>query len=136
MAMSDYTHAGAVAYRLVDGRPRYLVVTASDNRAHWVLPKGHIEPGERPAETALRELKEETGVDGSIEDEVGRLDLRFGGKLVRALFFLVAAESAGEPEGDRELRWCRHREATALLTFPESRRLIDDAHAMLDRRPA
>ena len=53
------THAGGVVYRMTaDGKPEYLLVTASKNREQWVLPKGHIEYGENPRETAVREVRE------------------------------------------------------------------------------
>jgi 8-oxo-dGTP pyrophosphatase MutT (NUDIX family) len=56
------THAGAVAYRSGGTRREYLVVTSSSGAA-WVLPKAHLEDGEAPADAALRELREEAGVE-------------------------------------------------------------------------
>ncbi len=43
--MPEFTHAGGIVVRY-DGQPQYLIVTAKYNPDHWVLPKGHIEPGE------------------------------------------------------------------------------------------
>lgn len=43
----------------------------------WVLPKGRIEKGETLEETALREVKEETNVDGEIMDYIGITTYRF-----------------------------------------------------------
>jgi len=64
------THAGAVVFRPSDSRPLYLVVSSSDG-ANWVLPKGHIEPGDiAPEAAALRELREEAGVMGEILDRL------------------------------------------------------------------
>ena len=51
------SHAGAVVYRLEDGQILYLIETARNNPAHWVLPKGHIEAGETPEKAAEREVE-------------------------------------------------------------------------------
>ena len=37
----------------------------------WILPKGHVEEGERMEETALREVREETGLEAEIIDRLG-----------------------------------------------------------------
>ena len=55
------THAGGVVYRLTGNGAEVLLVRASKNRHEWVLPKGHIEPGEDSRVTAVREIREETG---------------------------------------------------------------------------
>ena len=52
--------AGAVLYTVVNGEPRYVVVTERSGYAS--LPKGHLEEGETPAQAALREIREETGI--------------------------------------------------------------------------
>src|SRR5690554_2298984 len=54
---------GVVPFREVDGEIRYLVISSAvTKREHWEFPKGGVEEGEREIETALRELREETGV--------------------------------------------------------------------------
>ena len=58
--------AGVIPYRLRgDGVPLYLVLhsaTVRNPRAKWEFPKGGIEAGEAPRETAAREFVEETGL--------------------------------------------------------------------------
>jgi hypothetical protein len=49
------THAGGVTFRKSGDRTLYLIVSSSDG-AHWVLPKGHIEPGELFCRTSLNLL--------------------------------------------------------------------------------
>lgn len=57
------THAGGVVYRRAkDGTKQYLLVQAKKKPNELVLPKGHIEFGEKPRETAIREVHEESGV--------------------------------------------------------------------------
>ncbi len=52
---------GAVVYRMVRGCPEFLLFLQSAFR-RWSFPKGHMEPGESETQTALREIREETGM--------------------------------------------------------------------------
>jgi 8-oxo-dGTP pyrophosphatase MutT (NUDIX family) len=52
----DETSAGGVVFRVVDGRPLYLIIR--DSYRNWGFPKGHLETGERPEDAALREVAE------------------------------------------------------------------------------
>ena len=65
MNTNSLTHAGCVVYRDDKEKIRYLIISSSTGK-HWVLPKGHIDPGEMPEITALRELEEETGILGEV----------------------------------------------------------------------
>ena len=56
--MSEYSHAGGVVARTEGGKREYLLVEARRRRGEWVLPKGHIEPGETPEAAAVREVQE------------------------------------------------------------------------------
>ncbi|CAM2167119.1 NUDIX hydrolase [Burkholderia latens] len=47
---------------MLDGAGRVFLAHATDT-THWDIPKGQGEPGETPAEAALRELREETGIE-------------------------------------------------------------------------
>ena len=49
------THAGGVVFRETNGMVQYLLLQATNNSREWVLPKGHIEPGESPQYAAVRE---------------------------------------------------------------------------------
>lgn len=53
--------AGAVLYTMLDGQRHYVLVR--EKNGSYGLPKGHVEPGETLDQTALREVREETGVD-------------------------------------------------------------------------
>ena len=53
---------GAIVYRMVNEKPQILLIKHK-NGGHWSFPKGHIELNETEQETALREIKEETGID-------------------------------------------------------------------------
>ncbi len=57
---------GVLPYRVLDGQKEYLIVFEQYSQC-WSLPKGHMEAGETEAETALRELWEETGLTARLD---------------------------------------------------------------------
>lgn len=121
------THAGGVVVR-TDGEPRVLLVRAKPAPHDWVLPKGHIEPGEAPDETARREVIEEAGVEGEPVRALGTLEFRTpAGKHVRALFFLMRYVRDVTPHERREIRWATFAEAQRLTEFDDTRALIASA---------
>ena len=60
--MAKEVSAGGVIYRVVDGERKFLLLHYNYKQPHWDFPKGKIEEGEQPVETARREVKEETGI--------------------------------------------------------------------------
>ncbi len=60
------TSCGAVVFCQTDSGIKYLLVR--ERSGFWVFPKGHMEDGESERETALREIKEETGLDVTFID--------------------------------------------------------------------
>ena len=75
--MSDSTlpvlAAGAVCWRLVDGKARVLLVHRGD-RGDVSLPKGKLDPGETLPQTAVREIAEETGLTISLGAPLGTVE--------------------------------------------------------------
>jgi len=63
--MKHEKSCGAVVWTMARGKRHYLLVRSI--HAHFGFPKGHTEPGETEVETALREIKEETGVDVTLD---------------------------------------------------------------------
>jgi 8-oxo-dGTP pyrophosphatase MutT (NUDIX family) len=69
--------AGCLVRAEFDGEPRYLVVHPSGpyNRGKpYSIPKGLVEPGELPEQAAIRETREETGLDCLIVAPLGEID--------------------------------------------------------------
>lgn len=124
------THAGAVVFRRADPDHEYLVVSSSSG-GDWVLPKGHIEPGEASEAAALREVREEAAITAEIVAPLGAVAYTKGGEEVRAAFFLMRLSGEVAPMEQREVRWLRHGEARALLTFEDARGLLDEAERRL-----
>jgi len=129
--MTDFTHAGGIVYRQCDGAVLYLIVTAKKNPDHWVLPKGHIEPGETPEQTAVREVSEETGVSGRIVQAVGTSQFQTDSESIRVLFYLMEYLNDTGKKESRKQCWCTYEEGLNLLTFQDTRRLLTLAHKIL-----
>ena len=90
------THAGGVVFCRHDGTVDYLLVQAEQDRTQWVLPKGHIEPGEEPRETAVREVNEETGHWAKVNDWIA--DVRLDSTTERTMVRFYLMELVGPAE--------------------------------------
>jgi 8-oxo-dGTP pyrophosphatase MutT (NUDIX family) len=97
--------AGGLVVRRMRGRPYIAAVRVKDGTV-LALPKGHIEPGESGAETALREVREETGVDSRLVEKLD--DIRYwytrdGARVLKVVsFFLLAYRSGSLRDYQRE----------------------------------
>ena len=124
------THAGAVVFSKRNDHVLYLVVSSSDG-LNWVLPKGHIDPGETPEIAALRELEEEAGIVGEIVVPLSVRDFIKGGQEAAVKFFLVREIGATESKEDRTVRWQEEGAAQQLLTFEEAREALLEGAAKM-----
>lgn len=124
------THAGAVVFQAHEDETCFLVVSSSSGH-HWVLPKGHIEPGEQPEDAALRELQEEAGIVGEIRAILGIQRYRKKRQDVTAQYYLVEALATVEALEGRTLRWENSVKAMALLSFEEARHALQEGVAAL-----
>lgn len=115
----------------------YLVLHRSERQgAYWHGVAGGLEPGETYAEAAVRELREETGLEAPIVALDQRCVYRLeeweprykpeGGEIF-VEFFLAEAPAGWEPQLDWEhdgYRWCGAAEAVELLFWPEPREVL------------
>jgi len=125
------THEGAVVFSRRNDQVLYLVVSSSDG-LNWVLPKGHIDPGETPEIAALRELEEEAGVVGEIVVPLSVRDFIKGGKEAAVKFFLVLETGVAESKEDRTVRWEEQAAAQQLLTYEEAREALSEGAAKMN----
>ena len=131
MSLDDLTHAGGIVYRRRGENVETLLVRARPYPHDWVLPKGHIEPGETPEACARRETREEAGVDAEPEVLIG-VDRYVGPRgAVAVAFYLLRYVSDVTPDETRETRWVTFDEVPDLIQFDSLRTLIFGAQARL-----
>lgn len=116
--------------RILNGQRQYLLVEASRAPGLWVLPKGHIEPGETAEAAAVREVEEEAGVCAAIVAPAGESEYVAAGNPVRTIFFLMRYEGETGTTEERAVAWRRYEDALSLLPFDNLRRVLERAHAL------
>src|SRR4051812_30905989 len=124
MSTHALTHAGGVVCRDEGSGSRFLLVRASRPPFDWVIPKGHIEPGETPEQTASREVAEEAGVGADVERAVGDLRFQARGQLINVRYFAMRYRADVPAAEDRELQWCSLADCERLLLFEDAREMV------------
>ncbi len=136
----ERTSAGGVVVRTDGGVDVCLIRPIG--RSVWGLPKGGVEDGETFAQAALREVSEETGLFGTVEQELGTIDYSFysreqGDRIHKTVhYFLVRATGGDTSDHDHEVseaRWVRLRQALRLMTYPNEREMVRRAATALGR---
>jgi 8-oxo-dGTP pyrophosphatase MutT (NUDIX family) len=135
--------AGAVVVRSMAGR-QWLAAVRPGGKPEgvWALPKGLIDAGERAQETALREVAEETGLDGEPVAKLG--DVRYvytwdGERIFKIVSFFLVRYRHGRiddvPPAHRhevaEARWLPLEEAPRLLAYKGEKEMAEKALMML-----
>lgn len=126
--------AGGVLFTRRGRQRQYVIVT--EHGGHTGLPKGHVEPGETVRETALREIREETGVQATLIGDVMLEEtyaLPRGGEK-HVVYFLATFEGqlCHDPTQVGDVRLLPIREAITALTFEGARRILLEADRLLN----
>lgn len=138
----DQVSAGGVAFRRGPDGIEVALISVGP-QARWQLPKGLVNPGESPAATALREMREEAGVETDLVEPLDPIEYWYvgwrGKRRVRfhkyVHFFLLAYRAGDVRDHDHEVneaRWVALAEAQALLTFKSERAVLAQAADRLD----
>jgi 8-oxo-dGTP pyrophosphatase MutT (NUDIX family) len=122
--------AGGVLVRRIGGRLHLAAIRPQGKpQGTWVLPKGNLEAGETPAEAAVREVREETGVEGRLEEKLG--DVRYvytrrgGARIFKVVSFYLLRAGRGRigeiEEAMRvevaDARWLPLADAPGMLAY-------------------
>ncbi len=113
---------------------------AADGSKVLALPKGHPDGEESPLEAALREVREEAGVDAEVVDSLGQVKYWYqrGGRRIAKVveFFLLRYVSGDVSDHDHEVeqaRWMPAEEAVATLTYAGERDMVRRALSQVQR---
>ncbi len=122
---------GAIVYRKSHGNTEILLIKHV-NSGHWSFPKGHVEGNETEVETALREIKEETGidviVDPSFRETVSYFPRKDTQKVV--VYFIAKAknfEFIPQEEEIAQIRWVDIGHANTILTYENDKTIVNKA---------
>ncbi len=114
--------------------------TLKGGKRIWCLPKGWVEPGESFEETAVREVREETGLDGDILQKIGETSYQFYSKEDRVRidktvhFFLMNYHGGSTADHDDEVEaadWFPLEQAETLMAYPTEKEMVRKARGLL-----
>ena len=133
--------AGGVVFRRRGGSVEVALISVGE-RGRWQLPKGLVGRGETPEETALREVREETGLSAELIAPLEKIEYWYfsneRGARVRyhkfVHFYLMRYTSGSTDDHDAEVneaRWFDLRAAQTALAFKGERQVLERAEEVI-----
>jgi 8-oxo-dGTP pyrophosphatase MutT (NUDIX family) len=135
--MPSEKSCGAIVFAEPGGERQYLILKHKDG--HFDFPKGHMKAGEVEEATAAREVFEETGLEllfiAGFKDKISYFYTREGKKFHKeVIFFLGKAGSQNVIISDEHesFFWLTYEKALSILTFANSKNLLEKAEKFLN----
>lgn len=139
--MSTEVASGAVVYQQKDGRPAYLLLQSATSD-FWGFPKGHVEGNETLAETAKREIREETQLDVQV-DTAFKSYTEYpmaNGNLKQVTLFVSEVPSGVAVTRQKEeisaVGWFDYATARQRLTYDNLKKMLDQANDYIEQHQA
>jgi 8-oxo-dGTP pyrophosphatase MutT (NUDIX family) len=137
----DQISAGGVAFRHTGSELQMAIVSVKPS-LRWQLPKGIVDPGETPEFTAVREVREEAGVETELLRLIETIEYWYQrvqyGKRIRyhkfVHFYLLEYKSGDVNDHDHEIeeaRWVSFEQALEMLEFKSERGVVEKAQEIL-----
>ncbi|MFH1406783.1 MAG: NUDIX hydrolase [Candidatus Omnitrophota bacterium] len=131
--------SGGVVYAKEENQIKVALIVRGGGKI-WCLPKGKIEKDESPDAAALREVKEETGLDGEIEKKLGDITYWYYSKENDTKYFKTVSfyllrhtggSAATNPEEAEECRWFPILEALKSMSYKSECEIVEKAKKLL-----
>jgi 8-oxo-dGTP pyrophosphatase MutT (NUDIX family) len=146
LPVREQVSAGGVVFRR-DGERVDVVIVAVGNNNRWQLPKGLIDKDEKPEIAAVREAREEGGVDTEVVEHIETVEYWYAGLdsgervrfHKRVHFYLLRYLSGDTSNHDwevNEARWVPIDDARSQLAFDNERRVVERAKQLIIDREA
>jgi 8-oxo-dGTP diphosphatase len=144
VATLDQVSAGGAAFRWQNSVPEIAIVLMKP-KLRWQLPKGIVDPGESPEITAVREVREEAGIETDLLSLIETIEYWYRstkyGKPVRfhkfVHFYLLSYRSGNVADHDHEVaeaKWVSFDKAIEMLAFKSERDVVEKAREMVLKR--
>lgn len=129
--------AGGVAYRERDAKLEVALISVGDD-GRWQLPKGLIDKGESTEDAAVREVREEAGIDTEVVERLDKVEYWYFWKeddqRVRyhkyVYFYLLRYKSGDVCDHDDEVneaRWVSIDDAIKMIAFDSEKKIVEKA---------
>jgi ADP-ribose pyrophosphatase YjhB (NUDIX family) len=109
-------------------------------RLRWSLPKGHVEAGETTEAAAIREVAEETGIQGRVLAPLGTIDFWFvadGRRIHKTVHHFLMLMQGGELSDEdvevEQVEWVPLTQLADRLAYDDERRLVEQVPDLLAR---
>jgi 8-oxo-dGTP pyrophosphatase MutT (NUDIX family) len=134
--------SGGVVYRRTQDGVEIALASRRTRRGElaWGLPKGLIEDGEEAETTAIRETREETGLEAELEEPLGEISYFYvwdGVRVAKVVHFFLLRQTGGDVNDHdfemEEIRWFPLAEALRTASFKGEREVLQRAAKLLQR---
>lgn len=133
--------SGGVAFRAQDGRIDVALISVGEN-SRWQLPKGLVDKGESTEDAAVREVREEAGINTEIAARIDKVEYWYfwkeEGQRVRyhkfVYFYLLRYKSGDVRNHDHEVneaRWVDIDDAIKMLAFDSEKKIVEKARELI-----
>lgn len=134
--------AGGVAYRKANDELEVALISVGDDN-RWQLPKGLVEKGEATEDAAVREVREEAGIETELIERLDKVEYWYlwneDGQRVRyhkfVYFYLLRYKSGDVRNHDHEVneaRWFDIDEAIKVLAFASEKKIVEKAKELIE----